>query len=1002
MKVVSVISIFLFCLSFHQLYCQEINIPDDNLKLALLANGVDENNDDKFQLTEVLKVRELNLQGYDVIHLDGLNNFTSLKKLNCSDNQIFEINLSGLVNLEEFYCSNNKFKSLEIPFLSELRIVHCDNNNLNELILPPFIGLEELNCASNASLRHLELSTLSQLQRLEIQRNDFEDLDVSGLSSLVYLNASHNSLPNFHLNEHESIETLILENCKIETFNLNKYPNLITLILSLNHKIEVDFGTDHQIESLNLNKCSLNQIDVSSLEKLRDLSLLINNLTEIDLSNNELLEKVFLSTNQLTAINLNDNLALEFLDLNYNDLYALELSHLVNLTTLRCKENNISKLLLPSSNTLEELDCSNNLLSTLALHGNSKLKEFNCALNLFQDLDLSQLTELFDLNCSYNLLTSLNLQSNTFLTYLDFSDNDLTTISFEGLESLRDVKCLNNRLNVLKLEFKAFLRNLNCSSNLIRNLDFRGTTNIRSLVCSNNVLTLLDLSNFTNLDYLDCSENALQSLFIKNNYRERELLIAPNNLLAYVCADEDDFSNVLSSFQELNLHTNFNLETTCPFTFGGNHLTAQGKVLIEDEDAFCQDEYPVSFLNFTFEGETFMKKKFSNSNGNFDVKLNEEVIRMIPLAENEAYFSVQPSEFLMDQEASAFTNQVYCLKPNGDFSDLEILMFPSLDRSVSDLLEFKILLRNKGTIAKDAIVTLRNDFIKIPLERTDLPPFVESNTEIKWKIENLKPLETKEIVARFYKSDLHDSNPEQINFHVSVRGEEDIVPEDNVLKLITSFDDLDERLSIIPLKGRSVFMPEEYQYFVFKYKNTTSSKADRHFIQVSLDQEVFDITTLVPLCAGLDFSTRVLNDNTIEFLFEDELTNNEPANQNYVVFKIKVHNRPIKSELRGAVFIGGGGAPSYTNSSEIVIHYNYDEPLALEISPNPASDFLMLGAIETITELSVYNASGSLILNERINAKNKRMDLKKLSSGLYYFKVIVGNQTITKKLLILK
>ena len=59
------------------------------------------------------------------IELQGL---TELVKLNCSHNQLTELDLPA--SLEELYCEHNDINRLDLAGLSELRILHCSDNKL--------------------------------------------------------------------------------------------------------------------------------------------------------------------------------------------------------------------------------------------------------------------------------------------------------------------------------------------------------------------------------------------------------------------------------------------------------------------------------------------------------------------------------------------------------------------------------------------------------------------------------------------------------------------------------------------------------------------------------------------------------------------------------------------------------------------------------------------------------------------------------------------------------
>ena len=100
---------------FTSVTAQIINFPDANFKAKLLAsnttneiakdiNGnkikIDANNNGEIEFNEALNVFELWISFASISSLDGIENFTNLKTLNCSYNQITNLDFTGLNNLK--------------------------------------------------------------------------------------------------------------------------------------------------------------------------------------------------------------------------------------------------------------------------------------------------------------------------------------------------------------------------------------------------------------------------------------------------------------------------------------------------------------------------------------------------------------------------------------------------------------------------------------------------------------------------------------------------------------------------------------------------------------------------------------------------------------------------------------------------------------------------------------------------------------------------------------
>ena len=78
-------------------------VPDDNFERVLIYLGIDTGSLNDSILTESIKnLKSLNVANKNITDLTGIEDFSSLETLICNDNQITEINLSGMANLPYF------------------------------------------------------------------------------------------------------------------------------------------------------------------------------------------------------------------------------------------------------------------------------------------------------------------------------------------------------------------------------------------------------------------------------------------------------------------------------------------------------------------------------------------------------------------------------------------------------------------------------------------------------------------------------------------------------------------------------------------------------------------------------------------------------------------------------------------------------------------------------------------------------------------------------------
>jgi Leucine-rich repeat (LRR) protein len=88
----------------------------------------------------------------NLIDLDGIDQFTNLRTLYCSYNQLTELpDLSNLTNLQYLYCDNNQLTSLpDLSNSTNLQRLYCYDNQLTSLPdLSMLTNLQILYCYDN-------------------------------------------------------------------------------------------------------------------------------------------------------------------------------------------------------------------------------------------------------------------------------------------------------------------------------------------------------------------------------------------------------------------------------------------------------------------------------------------------------------------------------------------------------------------------------------------------------------------------------------------------------------------------------------------------------------------------------------------------------------------------------------------------------------------------------------------------------------------------------------
>ncbi len=111
-----------------------------------------------FYALEVRKTKSIDVEGKSIKSLKGIEYFTVLKELNCSQNELGSLNLRNNHKLLELRRSDNKISKLNLSEESILNTLICHDNQIHSL----------------------DLSKNTYMTHLEYYRNDMAYLDATG------------------------------------------------------------------------------------------------------------------------------------------------------------------------------------------------------------------------------------------------------------------------------------------------------------------------------------------------------------------------------------------------------------------------------------------------------------------------------------------------------------------------------------------------------------------------------------------------------------------------------------------------------------------------------------------------------------------------------------------------------------------------------------------------------------------------------------------------------
>ena len=243
---------------------------------------------DVLTVEEQRKVESIEVKGWNISNLKGIEAFPNLKELNCENNSIQKLDLRQNPELEKLICNKNQLTQLDLSKNPNIYFLNCSWNQLEQL----------------------DVSHLKDLVTLDCSHNDLEQLDVKNSKSLVALNCSANQLTELDV-------------------DVTHKPNLERVECQNNQLTSLILGQNKLLKKLNCANNQLTQLNLNNMNSLKELKCQNNQLTALDVSSSPNLTTLVLKNNHLTSLNLDSN---PHLDFTYTDVYHSDFNNVYTVT----------------------------------------------------------------------------------------------------------------------------------------------------------------------------------------------------------------------------------------------------------------------------------------------------------------------------------------------------------------------------------------------------------------------------------------------------------------------------------------------------------------------------------------------------------------------------------------------------------------------------------------------------------------------------------------------
>jgi len=267
-------------------YGQITSIPDPEFEQALIDLGIDSDGiiNQEVLTADISVVTSLDVNSKDINDLTGIEDFSSLTFLDCTNNELSSLNVNQNKNLKHLICFFNNITFLQVTGATALETLKCENNNLPSLNVSQNPNLSLLHCNANV-LTNLNTTGASSLTDLECIGNNLTIIDLSSNPEITNFRCSENLIFKINIANNSKLETFYCDRNLLSTIDLSNNPSLIELECWNNQLDQLDISINTSLKRIKCNDNKLQELDLSQHSALNIIECQDNALTFFDLKN---------------------------------------------------------------------------------------------------------------------------------------------------------------------------------------------------------------------------------------------------------------------------------------------------------------------------------------------------------------------------------------------------------------------------------------------------------------------------------------------------------------------------------------------------------------------------------------------------------------------------------------------------------------------------------------------------------------------------------------------
>lgn len=312
----------------------ETSFPDQAFRE--FVSQYDRDNNGSLSDNEINRVTKMSVSNNKEIYsVKGIEYFTALQDLICSNTGITEIDISKNIKLKSLWLAPSQIDKLDVSKNTLLEELYVSNTNIIELDLSQNKNLVELNC-NHTALTQLDVSHNHSLKKLNFSYTNIEEIDTSNNTVLEELNCCDTKITKINISQNQNLQSFNCYNTKISELDFTKNKQLQTLNCCYTKITNLDVSQNLKLTSLKCYCTPIKELNITQNGELKYLECSTTYLSSLDVSQNANLVRLECSSTYITTLDLKNNEKLQVLRCNWTDITSLDVSSNKELTLLEC------------------------------------------------------------------------------------------------------------------------------------------------------------------------------------------------------------------------------------------------------------------------------------------------------------------------------------------------------------------------------------------------------------------------------------------------------------------------------------------------------------------------------------------------------------------------------------------------------------------------------------------------------------------------------------------